>query len=75
MWKNSTLSNPIHYSSLYSDDTNPCNCLYGNCGTIGGIANFGEMESVTCHICTPQNQEAGEKSFSNAHFPCVDQLA
>ena len=43
MWKNSTLSNPIHHSM---DGTSPCNCLKlkGRCLFV----NFGEMESVTC---------------------------
>ena len=47
MSKNSTLSNPINH---YLDGTGPCNCLMGS-EMEGGpceIANFGEMESVTC---------------------------
>ena len=78
MWKNSTLSNPkfySHYGQLWSTSNpnlNSCGCHLFRSGRCVG-ANFGEMESVTCHLCTPQNQE-GAKNFRNAYFPCVDQL-
>ena len=60
-------------SSTFTTDlnSNNCGCHLWRGGCV--LANFGEMESVTCHLCTPQNQE-GEKSFRNAYFPCVDQL-
>ena len=48
-WKNSTLSNPIHHTISSMNGLYDCNChmngeMEGRCD----IANFGEMESVTC---------------------------
>ena len=64
MWKNSNLSNPIHHTYPQSPY---CSCLgqgclkCANCCSTSGAGcltpNFGEMESLTCTLCTPQGQD------------------
>ena len=78
MWKNSTLSNPLshapksHLINLGKGD--PCGCHFGHVGRGCDFPNMGEMESVTCHLCTSQNQKGPRTTnpFNNPHFPCVD---
>ena len=58
-WKNSTVSNPKYYTGLVLREfpANPCGChrTHGYTGSCI-LANYGEMESVTCNLCTPQDQ-------------------
>ena len=58
-WKNSTVSNPKYYNGLVLREfpANPCGChvTHGYTGSCI-LANYGEMESVTCNLCTPQDQ-------------------
>ena len=74
MWKNSMLSNPILYTPTFPV-SNPCMChlTHGSTGACTN-ANYGEMESVTCHLCTPQNQAQQDISYLSAHYPCTYSL-
>ena len=72
MWKFSNLTDPTQFH--LQPKIHPCTCLSGLSTGYCAVFNYGEMESVTCHLCTPQNQK-GEKSFRNAYFPCVDPYA
>ena len=73
MWKNSTLSNPIYHTPT-CPICNSCLCHVTNGYTSRCVTpNFGELASVTCNLCTPQNQK-GERTTKFAHFPCVDPL-
>ena len=62
MWKNSTFSNPVDHTTTpmyhnYTFDGGfqrrlPVETV---CSGSGKFPNLGEIESVTCHVCSPQD--------------------